>query len=400
MIEEGMEAEDLRILMLSTEKTGNTWLKHLLSNIYDLVMPYLGPDFSEGEMERLGRAWVTHQHFFAERAPLEWADANGTRLVTMIRHPADILVSLYHYCCNYAELYERDFRIIRAMDLDAEAPRAAANSPNHIVDGELIRALQDRLIADLNISISWIVSEQAIVMTYEDLRTDPLSTLGKLCSLIRPVTEERIARAITSCELNVLRKKTDVHSKFFRRGLTGEWRSELPKDVIRTFRDEEPFKSQFAFLGYDLNYDIPVEQPARLFSRGLNLQPAESCFDNGVPFVPVLGQILASADPARREHWGAAVNTSSPGTFFDWLNAPADDDVSGKNAIPRITNLAAFIHAQRPDLQAEFPDIFVFNRPSYAGWFLRHAAEEYQLDRVFLTPVALSWLRPKGPLTA
>lgn len=52
-----MTTDDFRILIAATEKTGNTWLKLLLSQIYDLPTPYIGQDFSEAEADSLGTRW-------------------------------------------------------------------------------------------------------------------------------------------------------------------------------------------------------------------------------------------------------------------------------------------------------------------------------------------------------
>jgi hypothetical protein len=83
--------------------------------------------------------------------------------------------------------------------------------------------------------------------------------------------------------------------------------------------------------------------------------------------------------------------------LFPLANAAAEGDIFGAEAVPRITNLAAFVHKQRPDLQTAFPDMFNLNRLGYASWFLRYASHRYQLDRSFLTPVALSWIsKPAG----
>ena len=111
--------DDSRILIAATEKTGNTWLKYLLAHIYELPTPYISQDFSEREADALGNRWVTHQHFLPERPLLDWAAKTQAHLVTMIRHPADILVSLYHYCCNYADHYKEDPGISLALAADA-----------------------------------------------------------------------------------------------------------------------------------------------------------------------------------------------------------------------------------------------------------------------------------------
>jgi hypothetical protein len=315
----------------------------------------------------------------------------------MIRHPADTLVSLYHYCCNYADHYKDDAAIARALVADASERKGTADLPHHVVDGELIRTVQERIMCDLNISISWIRSGRSTLVRYEDLRVDPLTTLSDLAESIMPVSKERIQQAIDACDIKVLRDSSPVDSRFFRRALIGEWRTVLPGEVLRRFAEEEPFRSQLNFLGYEVELD--EAEPARIHRQ----QPPSDRrlvgerFDNGVPLVPILEELLQNVPPAIRACWEPILDTSSPDCFFNWANAAAEEDVLGAEAIPRITNLAAFVHKQRPDLQTAFPDIFDLNRLGYAGWFLRYAAHRYQLDRSFLTPIALSWIgKPAG----
>ncbi len=394
-IEEKMTTDNFRILIAATEKTGNTWLKLLLAQIYDLPTPYIGQDFSEAEADSLGNRWVTHQHFLPERPLLAWAAATQTHLLTMIRHPADTLVSLYHYCCNYADHYKDDDAIRRALAADASERQATADLAHHVVDGELIRTLQERIMCDLNISISWIRSERSTLVRYEDLRIEPLETLSGLAASIMPISRDRIQQAIGACDIEVLRDSSAVDSRFFRRALIGEWRSVLPVEVLRRFAEEEPFRSQLAFLGYEIELNEIALQ--RVLRGQTPNQSSGECFDNGVPFVPILTELLQSVAPERRASWDPILDTSSPDCFFHWVNAAAEEDAFGAEAVPRITNLAAFIHKQRPDLQTAFPDIFDLNRLGYAGWFLRYAGHRYQLDRSFLTPVALSWIsKPVG----
>jgi hypothetical protein len=211
-----MTTDDFRILIAATEKTGNTWLKLLLSQIYDLPTPYIGQDFS------------------------------------------DTLVSLYPYCCNYADHYKEDAAITRALAADASQRQATADLAHHVVDGELIRTFQERITCDLNISISWIRSGRSTLVRYEDLRTEPSTTLRNLAASIIPVSSDRIEQAIEACDIKVLRDSSPVDSRFFRRALIGEWRTVLPVEVLRRFAEEEPFRSQLAFLGYEIEFDETV----------------------------------------------------------------------------------------------------------------------------------------------
>lgn len=370
-----MASHNLKILIASTQKTGNTWLKLLLAEIYDLPIAHIGFDVSPSELDKLGNRWVAHQHLLPEEPLFSWAVAHDLRFITTVRHPGDILVSLYHYCLNYPAAYKDNAEVSRAI---AATPRdEAGNSEQQIGDGELVRVLQNRLICDLNISFSWIVKNLSLVVRYEDLRTETLSVLRSLTGQLAPVANEQIQRAIANCEIGQLREKNVSEHRFFRRGLVGEWRLTLPADVRRRFMQEEPFKSQCAFLGYDVSLD-PDET---LSPQSYNL-PNEN-----KSWTPLLRQLLENTEEGRREQW----ENISPcgGPFVAWANSPAD---ATTNSRPSITNLAAFIHLQRPDLQKVFPDIFGDNRLGFATWFLRHAGDEYQLDRGFLIPVALSWI--------
>jgi len=384
----GEMTDDFRILVAATEKTGNTWLKYLLAHIYELPTPYISQDFSQAEADSLGNRWVTHQHFLPERPLLNWAARTQTHLITMIRHPADILVSLYHYCCNYPDHYKDDPAVSAALAADVEQRQATAHLTHHVVDGELLRVLQERIMCDVNISISWIRSGRCLVVRYEDLRVDPLKTLCMLTESVAPVSRGRVEQAIEACDIKVLRDNYAIDSRFFRRALIGEWRSALPAHVLRKFAEEEPFRSQFSFLGYEVKVDTERANSRKETPIAPELAPER--FDNGVPFVPILAELLESAPPEKKARWRNVLDTASRDSFFHWTNAAADEDPS--EAIPRITNLAVFVHKQRPDLQTAFPDIFDVNRLGYAAWFLRYAGHRYQLDRAFLTPIALSWI--------
>ena len=391
----GEMTDDFRILIAATEKTGNTWLKYLLAHIYELPTPYISQDFSEVEADSLGNRWVTHQHFLPERPLLSWAARTQAYLVTMIRHPADILVSLYHYCCNYPDHYKEDPAISAALTADAEQRQATAGLPHHVVDGELLRVLQERIMCDVNISISWIRSGRSLVVRYEDLRLDPLKTLSTLAESIAPASRDRIVQAIDACDIKVLRDNYATDSRFFRRALIGEWRSALPTHILHRFAKEEPFRSQFSFLGYEVEVDGRRAKTGLRQERSIAWRPVKK---DRVPFVPILAELLEAAPPETRAHWQPVLKISPRDGFFRWANAAADEDPLGAQAIPRLTNLAVFVYKQRPDLQAAFPDIFDLNRLGYAAWFLRYAGHRYELDRSFLTPIALSWISKPNSL--
>ena len=366
----------MKILIASTEKTGNTWLKLLLAHIYELPATYLLPDFSVAQADSLGDRWIAHQHFLPEPSLLAWAAAKKVRLLTTIRHPASTLVSLYHYCHNYPQSYEHEYEIAHA--LKTELPTSGKPADDRVTDGELIRILQRRLMCDLCISISWMVSGWSTIVRYEELHSDPIASLGKLTASIHPVSTARIEEAIKQCQLETLREKYATDRGFFRRGSIAEWRTVLPMSVCRRFVEDEPYKSQCSFLGYDLRSELGDQTKCSIEREKGARQP--------IVMVPILRQLVESIG-LKKEPW-------FPEHLLTWANAPVEADLArGQSKPPLISNLAAFIHRLRPDLQSVFPDIFDANRLGYATWFLRYAHYAYQLDQRFFTPVVLSWLR-------
>ena len=99
---------DLKILIVSTPRTGNTWIKYCLSLIYGLpVVDFPPPEFwrpfDAHPYDQLGERWIAHQHLPPFESLVRWARDRGVILITTIRHPADTLVSLYHYVRNFRE---------------------------------------------------------------------------------------------------------------------------------------------------------------------------------------------------------------------------------------------------------------------------------------------------------
>src|SRR5436305_15158184 len=67
----------LKIVVVGTPKTGNTWLKHLLADVYDLPVVRLSTQFSLPEVQSTGPRWVAHQHFLPTQDLLDWGLENN-----------------------------------------------------------------------------------------------------------------------------------------------------------------------------------------------------------------------------------------------------------------------------------------------------------------------------------
>src|SRR5690606_12888301 len=85
------EFEQLRIIITGTPKTGNTWLKHLLSHLYMLPQVDLDPNFHSVDFDSFGRRWVGQQHYHPSPDIVEVARQRGIIFISTIRHPGDVL---------------------------------------------------------------------------------------------------------------------------------------------------------------------------------------------------------------------------------------------------------------------------------------------------------------------
>jgi len=155
----------LRILILSTPKTGNTWLRHLLAGEYRLPQFYVPPPLDCAKLDKAGERWVTHYHIRPNPELLSWIRTNRAVVITTIRHPGDVLLSLYDHAHDFRnETLNQDF--LRRMLWTGFARNGmttyAANQP---------------FSADLDCSLEWMACEGTHTVRYEDLRADPVAAL-------------------------------------------------------------------------------------------------------------------------------------------------------------------------------------------------------------------------------
>jgi hypothetical protein len=371
---------NLRILIFSTPKTGNTWLRHLLAGIYRLPQYYVPPPIDGAKLSGAGERWVTHYHTRPTPELLGWICAQRPVVVTTIRHPGDVLISLYHHVRGFGSgTIDPDFlrRMLTAGFERANMTTDSAGQP---------------FSADLACSIEWMHRQGTHVVRYEDLRADTAGTLRDLTARICPVPDERIEAAIEMCDIDQMRNMAGGFGGFFRGGRVGAWRDLLPPDVAETLRAAEPYAGQLAALGYSMDPHDP------LISRGIEARrrhpmAALRQFANGVPVAPMLVQCFFWSRREQRALWEKQLDGTGPGSFYEWMNAPCPEGGRGIYEGLAVSNLAAFIYGQRPDLRLAYPGLTSRGRYDYLRWFLRSAGGEHGLDAAFLNPVRAALLR-------
>lgn len=363
----------MKIIIVGTPKTGNTWIKHLLGDLYNLPIVTLKPEFDAHEAAAAGPNWISHQHYLPKQALLTWAQANGVIFITAIRHPADVLISLWHHIQKRkgrnAEIQQSASILGQAREIGGETTLGFVENDFHVY---------------LNLSIAWLQVPGALTLRYEDLWTQPLETLARLTDAIEPRSRESLKLSLCACELGLMQQLLDPEKKLIRQGGTGAWRELLPQTIKEAFSQLDPYPAQFAALGYTMDESDPANLPQPNPGKVDGPFSEKRHFADGTPITPVLMKAYFDLPSHLRARWLAPQSTAAE-SFYAWLNQPAVADPAEGQSQPIITELAHYIHGQRSDLQKAFPDPFGANRSEFYDWFLFNARKEYSLPTCFVT---------------
>jgi glycosyltransferase involved in cell wall biosynthesis len=106
-------------------------------------------------------------------------------------------------------------------------------------------------------------------------------------------------------------------------------------------------------------------------------------FDNGIAIAPIVRDLYYRLGP-EAGIFGNPFSTRHPGSFYDWLNAPADGE--GRE-VPYISNLMKHVPAYRHDVPAAFPDYQGSHREAFLGWLRFQGHRDLELSSRFLDPI-------------
>jgi len=368
--------ETLKIIVVGTPKTGNTWVKHLLADVYDLPLVKLKPDFDRAEAEAAGARWISHQHYLPNHNLLNWGAANNVLFVSIVRHPGDILVSLWHHMQS-----RRSHESLNAGDLTQDA--SVLSKGSQVVSQHTLTFVERSFHFYLNLSIAWLDIPGLVTARYEDLWNCPVAALADLTNSILPMPSTRLQLALCGCELGLMQSLLDPEKKLIRQGGVGGWRAALSPGIKNAFITLDPYPAQFDALGYSMDEGAPANRVRPTPGRVMGPFSENRTFADGTPITPVLMKAYFDLAPNRGERWmdPRAVSTDS---FFYWLNRPAAADPAGEHASPVITELAHYLYRVRSDLRSAFPDPFGAHRSDFYDWFLFNARQEYGLPLCFV----------------
>jgi hypothetical protein len=252
------------VWLASYPKSGNTWLRAFLANYFidgpgpvsindmqkisfgdssapayaDLgrcnpatLSPPQVTALRERHLERIsrnGQVNFVKTHNAHSRISGRWLiPARLTRAaVYLIRDPRDMVLS---YADHFA--------------LDPDKAAVAIASPQNVVPTNSRTVMQ--FLGNWSDHVrSWGRAKEfpVLVLRYEDLLSDPAAQFEKVLRLIgAPIDPDTLAQATRFSSFDVLaaqeaaagfREKGGAQTRFFRRGVSGQWRDALPDDIV------------------------------------------------------------------------------------------------------------------------------------------------------------------------
>lgn len=231
-----------RIAVVSTPRSGNTWLRGLLRGLTD----------AEERSEHRPRdfAWSTLPH--ATTLQLHWYPTSQFRallsqhdfsVVTIVRHPLDVLMSVLHFCRHEANTAQW----LDGVGGNEQALRSCSPLSPALVD----YAHSQRFQLLLGVTPAWQATAKAW-LRYEDLVADTTGQLLRLADELHVPSEPGVLdKVIASRAMPVM--QSHMVNQHYWQGRPGLWRSLLPAEQVELLR---PALADFTEpYGYDLMPD-------------------------------------------------------------------------------------------------------------------------------------------------
>lgn len=253
-----VEPPPLRLALVSTPRSGNTWLRMMLGQAFALEELAVD-DPSQVDWGNLPRRFILQVHWLPTDEFARKLSVAGVKVVTIARHPLAVLLSILHFTT----------RNPRSSWLHGEGGSEAPLHGLRPTDPEFLEyACGPRFRALLSVSSQWWRRDGVHRVRYEDLVADPVAGLAALSASLGAAPVRPLADVVEQHSLDAMhRKSRDEHIWMGRPDL---WRSFLTRDAAANIVQEQ--KEVFDALGYDVEAD-PALSP---FQAQINWLAVES----------------------------------------------------------------------------------------------------------------------------
>jgi hypothetical protein len=212
----------LRVAIVATPRSGNTWLKGLLTSLYGL------PDIicdvpDEVPWQTLPERCVLQLHWGPEPGLLASFRDHEIRPVTIARHPLDTLISVLHFCTTW----HKTARWYGGRGGDEDSVRGVLPSSTAF----LSYATGSRAATLMSISREWLGIPTCHGLCYEQLVDDPHAELERLSHFLEVLPAEAIESAVAGNSLEQTRPK--VANQHHWVGTSAHWKRLLTASAAR-----------------------------------------------------------------------------------------------------------------------------------------------------------------------
>jgi Sulfotransferase domain len=207
----------VRLAVMSSPRSGGTWLRLLLEGIY--AVPGLSvPNPAALDWQSLPSECVLHMHWHRTPALARMLDDEGFRVVSVIRHPLDLLVSVLQFCLHD----DSPLQWLGGENGDERSIRGVLpNSPAFIR-----YACGPRAAALMDVNREWRPAPGALQVRYEELVADTPRGLRRIEATLGKPTRRPAAAVAADATIPQLRKRTGVAHHFWQ-GRPGLWKQLL-----------------------------------------------------------------------------------------------------------------------------------------------------------------------------
>ncbi len=168
--------DNLRLAVVSTPRSGNSWLRHMLAQVFELdqIIVHL-PD--EIPWHNLPARAIAQLHWPADDAAFVARLAeHGFRVVVAARHPLDVLISILAFC-------QHDDSTLRWLGGAAQDERLI-HGAWPLSDAFIEYCLGPRADSLLGVSTAWWQMPGVCRVRYEDLLADTAGVLGQIAATL------------------------------------------------------------------------------------------------------------------------------------------------------------------------------------------------------------------------
>ncbi len=235
-----------RIALLATPRSGTTWLRLILGHVLDLEeLSVFHP--ADLDWAHLPERVVIHLHWPRTAHLQSLLEAARVNVVTMSRHPFDVLVSIL----RMAQTEPKTIGWLWGRGGDEEALLDADPSSEDFAQW----ALSERALNLLDVTRSWLVDDQVARVSYERLVVSPEEEVGRLLEGWSLLPSRPISEAVTKFTPNWVNEQGGVRHSWT--ATSNLWTEVIPSALADRLRVR--YHHHLDQLGFAMASDSKVD---------------------------------------------------------------------------------------------------------------------------------------------